>query len=267
MKGWPCQLIGIYQCSTVWSNWFATFWERVSPQWKQLWGRAWARFVARCLAFMNMLDMIHLDDVSLLNGSIIMKSPKLRIRRFDSPFTKEEEIWIVKRSSFMTPTSFWRAFIKEFLRPIARQHDAPDHYAFPRIIKRFDESSGVTGRGRTREEARTHVTPEQTKCVEEFFTANEKSGIRGASFELDLTFGTIWRILWKELRQKAYRPTRVNRLTDKNKEDWVTFSHWLLARGHPIALTWTPLIASSGPTPWCTSDAWNQHRFRSWWKS
>ena len=60
-----------------------------------------------------------------------------------------------------------------------------------------------------REEARTHVTPTQTKCVE-FFTTNEKSGIRGASFELDLTFGTIWQILGKELRQKAYRPTRVN---------------------------------------------------------
>ena len=139
-----------------------------------------------------------------------MKSPKPRIRRVDSPFTKEEEIWKVKRSAFMTPTSIRRAFIKEFLCPIARQHDAPDHYAFLQIIKRFDESGGVTGRGRTREEARTHVTPAKTKRVEEFFTANEKSGIRGASFELDLIFGKIWRILRKELRQKAYRPTCFN---------------------------------------------------------
>ena len=69
------------------------------------------------------------------------------------------------------------------------------------------------------------------------FTANEKSSIRGAIFELDFTFGTICQILRKELRQKAYRPTRVNRLTDKNKEDRVTFSHRLFARGHPIALT------------------------------
>ena len=139
--------------------------------------------------------MTHLDDVLLLYGSIIMKSPKLSILRVDSPFTKEEEIWIVKRCACMTPTSFRRAFFKEFLRPIVRQNDAPDYYAFLRI-KRFDESGGITGRGRTREEARTHVTPTQTKCVE-FFTTNEKSGIRGASFELDLTFSTIWRIFEK----------------------------------------------------------------------
>ena len=65
----------------------------------------------------------------------------------------------------------------------------------------------------------------------------KKVAFRGASFELDLTFGTIWQTLRKELRQKAYRPTRVNRLTVKNKEDRVTFSHCLLARGHPMAVT------------------------------
>ena len=130
----------------------------------------------------------------------------------------------------MTPTQIRRAFINEFLRPTNKQHEAPPRYAFLRIIKRFDESGGVTGRGKTQEDRRTAVTPENIKRIDEFFTANPKSSIRNASNDLDLPFGTIWNILRRELKWKAYRPTRVNRLTPKNKEDRLTFSHWLLAQ-------------------------------------
>ena len=80
------------------------------------------------------------------------------------------------------------------------------------------------------EDRRTAVTPENIKRVDDYFTADTKSSIRTASFDLGLPFGTIWSILRRELKWKAYRPTRVNRLTPKNKQDRLTFSHWLLAQ-------------------------------------
>ena len=49
--------------------------------------------------------------------SIMPKSPTKRLRRRDSPITKEQEIWIVKRSALMTPTQLRRSFINQFLDP------------------------------------------------------------------------------------------------------------------------------------------------------
>ena len=121
----------------------------------------------------------------------IMKEPKSRIRRIDSPFDKSEEIWIVKQSALMTPIQIRRAYTKEFLRPQGRQNKAPSLKAFSRLIARFDESGGVTGRGKTKEEAQFAVTPENIAKVEEYFFNNPRNSIRLASFDLQLSFTTI----------------------------------------------------------------------------
>ena len=66
--------------------------------------------------------------------------------------------------------------------------------------------------------------------MEEYFTNNERNSIRTASDDLNLSFHTIWFILRKCLHWRAYRPHKVNRLTERNKEDRLTFAHWLLAQ-------------------------------------
>ena len=131
---------------------------------------------------------------------------KSRIRRIDSPFDKSEEIWTVKRSALMTPIQIRWAYIKEFLRPQGRQNKAPSLKAFLRLMARFDESGGETGRGKTKEEAQFAVTPENIAKVEEYFSDNPRNSMCLASFDLQLSFTTIWNILRKELKWRAYRP-------------------------------------------------------------
>ena len=157
-----------------------------------------------------------------------MKSPTPRIRRSDSPFTKEQEIWLVKRSASLGPTALRRAFIIQFLDKDEGYKKAPHPKAFSRLIERFDQTGGVTGKGKTKEQRMIAVTEENIHRVEEYFTENERKSIRDACHDLNLTFGTIWQILRRNLKWKAYRPLKVNRLTDRNKEDRLTFVRWLM---------------------------------------
>ena len=66
------------------------------------------------------------------------KSPTKGSQRRDSPFTKEQEIWIVKRSALMTPMQLRRSFINQFLDPKKSHHLAPRPFAFTRLIQRFE---------------------------------------------------------------------------------------------------------------------------------
>ena len=60
------------------------------------------------------------------------KSQTKRTRRRDPPFTKEQEIRIVKRSVLMTPTQLRRSFINRFLDPKKSHQLAPRPFAFTR---------------------------------------------------------------------------------------------------------------------------------------
>ena len=102
-------------------------------------------------------------------------SPTKRSRRSDTPFTKEQEIWLVKRSAFMGPTELRRAFIREFLNPRNEHQNAPGRDTFRRLIKRFDDSGGVTGRRMENEALITVSTPESIARVERYGKWTQKS--------------------------------------------------------------------------------------------
>ena len=108
--------------------------------------------------------------------------------RHDSPFTKEQEIWIVKWIHLMTPTQLRRSFINQFLDPKKSHHPAPRPFAFTRLIQWFDVTWGVMGRLNDPE---TIITPENTENVKQYFTENPKRGIREGCSELDLSYTTI----------------------------------------------------------------------------
>ena len=65
---------------------------------------------------------------------------------------KSEEILIVERSAFRSPTEIRQDFIKESFWPQGKQFEAPHRNSFYRIIKRFEDSGGVTGRSQTEED-------------------------------------------------------------------------------------------------------------------
>ena len=111
------------------------------------------------------------------------KSPTKKSRRRYSPFTKEQEIWIVKRSALMTPTQLRRSFINQFLDPKKSHHLPPRPFAFTRLIQRFDATGGVTVRLKDPE---TVITLENIETVKQYFTEKPRCGIREGCSELDL---------------------------------------------------------------------------------
>ena len=62
-------------------------------------------------------------------------------------------------------------FHQEFLRPQGKQFEAPHRNFFYRIIKRFEDSGGVTRRSQTEEDGHMAVTPENIKRVDDYSTA------------------------------------------------------------------------------------------------
>ena len=160
------------------------------------------------------------------------KSPTRRKRQSNAAFEKDQEIWLVQRSAFYSPVQLRRAFIRKFLT-YADHRKAPPVSAFRRLIIRFEESGGTTGR--CKEQEVTAVTPENVARVEEFFTNNPKSHISDAVTELQLSHTSIWRCLRLQLKWKPYKPLRVNMLSEQNKRDRVEFCQWFLAQGEDFA--------------------------------
>ena len=145
-----------------------------------------------------------------------MKSLTPRIRREDTPFTKDQEKWIAQRHLFYSPQQLRRLFIRTFMIGNPSAHRlAPHRKAFERITIRFDKTGGVTGQGKTKEQ-RTTVSTEKNICrVENFFSENEKASLRDAADELDMSMSTIWTILRQSLKWKAYKPAVLSFLLEK----------------------------------------------------
>ena len=117
-----------------------------------------------------------------------------------------------------------RAFRKEFYPKNPRQ--VPKIRAFTRILQRFKEESALRPQvpvGRSREH-------NNVEAVKNCFEQNPKIHIREATRVLGLSYGTIWKILRKDLKWKAYRPHLTQCLSPANKESrlaactfWLTF--------------------------------------------
>ena len=156
----------------------------------------------------------------------MVKSPTPRSRRKDSPFSKEEEIWVVRNGGSKTPTKIRREFIIHF--NITNRHRVPDPIQFKRLLKRFDKTGGVTGQHG--EPVLAARTPENVKRVRDFFEEDGRRSVREATRELDLAFGTVWTILRKDLHWRPYRFKRVQKLSPQNMEARVDFCQWVLAK-------------------------------------
>jgi hypothetical protein len=94
----------------------------------------------------------------------------------------------------------------------------------------FKNPTGQLGGEKGDEARRSSVTPENIERVRDYFAVNGKNSIRRACVDLDLTFYNIWTILRKQLMWKPYCYKHVNRLTDQNRLDRQTSSHWVLAK-------------------------------------
>ena len=155
-----------------------------------------------------------------------IRSPNRHFRK-NSPFNGKQAAFILsKYEEFKSIKEVQRAFRKEFYPKKPRQ--VPNILAFTRILKRFKEESALRPRvpaGRSSEPLRNNID-----AVKKNFEQNPKCHIREAARVLGLSYGSIWRILRKNLKWKAYRPHLTQCLSPANMESrlaactfWLTF--------------------------------------------
>ena len=188
-------------------------------------------------------DILHSYHRAPLNAQRLLikmaKSPTRRSRRTNAPFTKAQEIWIVKRSAFMTPIQLRRAFIKEFGGWKESQKKVPNRKAFQRLVERFNETGGTAGRSAEPDEA--IITPENIARVKQFFSDNPKSYQRRRRWIWDqlqqhlADFASSIEMegLQTDLRQQADRNEQAG--SSRVESSRVEFCRWFLVQPEDFA--------------------------------
>ena len=118
-----------------------------------------------------------------------VRSPQ-RMFRLNSPFSKEQSAFVIfEYGRLQSLKLVQREFRKKYFPKNPRK--VPGLHAFHRLVERFKKEAAVKPEV-------THgspqTTPEDVQRVKSFFQRNKKAHIRQAVQELDLSFGTIWRI-------------------------------------------------------------------------
>ena len=119
-----------------------------------------------------------------------------------SPFNQEQATFIVfKFGELQSIKRTQRAFRMKFFPKHPRR--VPDILAFRRILDRFKNHATVKPQqATTGKRIITEQEVQRVKRVKKYFEDQPEAHIRQAVDTLQLSYGTIWRILQKELKWK-----------------------------------------------------------------
>ena len=137
-----------------------------------------------------------------------------RTQRFNSPFSKDQEAWVILQYGLKNSTKTVMRDFRTFYKVYPKQ--VPGRWAFERLISRFKTTHGHTrpvapvGKG-------TNFDQDDVDRVREFFNDDDTISVRVASRALGLSKSMIWRILRKVLKWKSYREREVQPLTDEHR--------------------------------------------------
>ena len=134
--------------------------------------------------------------------------------RKDTPFSVDQCTFIIfKYGEVQNTSQVRRAFGTKFLPNNPRK--VPKNVQFQRVIDRFQKTASPMSKDSKGNKA---TSEEDIQAVREFFERNPKAHIRGAMAVLGFSYGTIWRILRKNLKFHPYRPHTSQLLSPANKE-------------------------------------------------
>ena len=132
----------------------------------------------------------------------------------DSPFTKDEAVWIITNCSPHSPLQAWRDFIRHF--GIVNIHAVPSRQTFSKLFKRFRETGCVLPK--VSPAVRRVRTEANIQRVDDYFTANPEVHLRQASNDLNISLMSTQRIIRKDLRWHPYVKKHVTKLTPQHEE-------------------------------------------------
>lgn len=194
-----------------------------------------------------------------MSGASMPVSPR-RGQRKNSPFTKEQETWIVLEfGAIRNCLTVKRKFRSKFK---VDPRNVPSIVAFERLVERFFSTPGhvrpalPTGRSPLSEEivqrVREHLSP--------FVERGESVSLRKAADYLHLSYSTVWRVVRKRLGWYPYRPRCVVSLSEEHKKARKEFCTWLLRQSEefPESVIW------SDEKWFCLHQAPNKQNERYW---
>ena len=151
-----------------------------------------------------------------------------RAQRINTPFTKEQQAWVILEFGSLRNISKLRRTFRLHFGLAPRQ--VPRYNAFLRLVHRF-----ITSKGQVRPQVPSGNRPPKQEIVQKVkdllqrHQKNKKTvSIRSIAQSLNLSAATVWRIARKQLHWYPYKPHTAVQLTDRHKSARVDFSRWLL---------------------------------------
>ena len=153
----------------------------------------------------------------------------VRKRRSNSPFTEEQEIWIILefgalRNVLQVQRNF-RIHFKVHSRLV------PNVKAFKRLVDRFINEGDTKPKVKTGGKQST-VDLDMVGTIKSFIDDriknNDQVSVKDISTSFDISMSKAWRIMRKHLNYKPYKPKTVAPLTEKHISDRMKFCSWLL---------------------------------------
>ena len=158
-------------------------------------------------------------------------------QRYDSPFTPEQETWIILEfGALRNCLTVRRRFRLHYgLSP----RKVPSIEAFKRLVKRFITTDGEL-RGKQIGGAPTIINEDLVNAVKDFVDSKvlmkQSVSVTGIGKALQISPSTAWRILRKRLGWYPYKPRTVVPLSNRHKEARVTFCNWLLEQSEDFEM-------------------------------
>ena len=142
----------------------------------------------------------------------------------ESPFTKEQEAWIIIQfGKLERPVKVRRKFRIEYK---IDKKKIPSQKQFTRVHNRF-LAAGSVGQQKPGGRPVSKTTEENIALVKEMVVNNPRMSIRDISKEVDMSYKTTWKIMRKELSLYPYKPKKVQPLTQAHKNQRIAFSDWI----------------------------------------
>lgn len=154
--------------------------------------------------------------------------------RSDSPFTKEEEQFIVE--SFVklkSPIAVKRSFFKQFKTTRKQKWlQKLKPFQFTRVYRRFTGNgiAKTSNAGQKRGVEGQKTKPEKIKVIEDYFISHPMNSLHQASVFLKIPKPTISRILRTKTSLFPYKISTAQVLTTAHKAQRLEFCQWLIEK-------------------------------------
>lgn len=172
----------------------------------------------RCQQYIIFTRDIFSNDIShfvLLEGSTVLTMDR---------YTLQQRVYIIK-TYYENGRSLKNTHRK--IRDFFGVNNRPNQSSIQRLVKKFDETGCVTDKPKSGR-PKTVRTNENIAAVSESVENEPTTSISRRSQELGISYGSLWRILHKDLHLHAYKIQLTQKLKERDHLQRRNFASWII---------------------------------------